>query len=114
MTLKEQIIERTLYSGTNNQVVYNEIYKINNVTARIKISTDYPNTFGAYIEVLDTHTGKWNELYTCHKSLLNVYKEPSYEYYCEAEELKRKRELYISKFSKDVSDLKGKLVQLMF
>ena len=54
--LKEETIEKTVYSGTNGRVVYQELYKINGISAKISISTDYGNTFGAYIYTLDKET----------------------------------------------------------
>ena len=111
--LKEETIEKIVYSGTNKQVVYREIYKIGDIVARILISTDFPKTFGATIETLDKSTGKWNELYKLHKSLLNVYQEPSYEYFEEPSQLKLKENFFIGKFSKDVSNLKLVLTKLL-
>ena len=112
--VKEEIIERIVYSGTNSKVVYNEVYRVNGVVLRIRISTDFCNTFGAFVEQLDKETGKWNELYKLHKSLLNVYKEPDYAFYCNSNELKNKENLYMAKFSKDVESLKEKATQLLF
>lgn len=112
--LKEETIEQVLYSGTNSQAVYKEIYKVNNVVASITISTDFPNTFGAKVTVLNKETGNWNELYTLHKSLLNVNKEPSYNYHYESSQLEREKDRLIKKFSKDVSQLKDMVVKLLF
>ena len=111
---KEEIIEKTLYSGTNSQVVYKEIYKINSTVICIEISTDYSNTFGAKVLILNKDTLTWNNLYTLHKTLLNIYKEPSYNLHYESSELENKKNMIIGKFYKDVEFLKNKVIELLF
>ena len=111
---KEETIEKTVYSGTNGRVVYQELYKINGISAKIYISTDYGNTFGAYIYTLDKETLKWNELYKIHKSLLKVYADNESGYYENATNLKSKQLFYIGKFKDDTDKLKTKLIELLF
>ena len=112
--LKEETIEKTVYSGTNGKVVYQELYKINGISVKISISTDYGNTFGAYIYTLDKKTLKWNELYKIHKSLLKVYADNDNGYYEGSQQLKSKQSFYIGKFKEDADKLKSKLIELLF
>ena len=112
--LKEETIEKTVYSGTNGRVVYQELYRINGISAKISISTDYCNTFGAYIYTLDKETLKWNELYKIHKSLLKVYADNDNGYYEGSQQLKSKQNFYIGKFKEDTDKLKAKLIEILF
>ena len=114
--LEEKTIEKTVYSGTNDRVVYDELYKINGITAKVHISTDFCNTFGAYIYTLVKETQKWNELYKIHKTLLKVYADSNNDGYFESniERLKSKESFYIGKFKEDTDKLKAKLIELLF
>ena len=115
--LKEETIEKVVYPVSNGKVAYQELYKINGIIAKIDISTDYSNTFGAYIYTLNKETLKWNELYTIHSSLLKVYADHPFGIhadYKEREQLKNKQSFYIGKFKEDADKLKSKLIEILF
>jgi len=112
--IKEETIEKIVYSGHNDKVVYRELCKINGIPVKVDIRTDFCNNFGGTIFVLNKDTLEWKALYSIPNSFLEVYKDNANGYCASERDAEVCQKFYIEKFKKDTDDLKTKLIELLF
>ena len=112
--VKDETIEKIVYSGCNSKVVYREFCKLNDVPVKVYISTDFCNNFGGTISVLSKDTLKWETIYSIPNAFLEVRNSSESSYYVKEKELKAQKDDYIEIFENDTNNLKAKLIELLF